>query len=252
MLAELIQKIVELADGARCSSFHTHDKLPHQVFLEDTDGKIEEFDVPPPPRRHELQGFNDILLVVKDEMSSKPEIFVDKQGLTVHLNRDLRREFVALSLVTTDQFDTLCRLRPPKALEPRQAIKMLRYELHGAETENIVQALSRVDFTRTSTGRSVTEHGKESLGRSVEDAVQQADTIPDRFTVHVPIWSNPGFVHHTASIECGVYLDLETQKVEIGVLADEINRALVRSTRAIVKELTFDLGEECPVFNGRP
>lgn len=246
MLAEFLNRIVALAIDANTARFVSHESLPDSVFLNKPDGSVEKVEVPPPTRNHELLGLQDIVAIVKDEViSASPEVWVSNTCVAIILNRLKRREVVTCGLAHTEQFTTLLDLLSPTQLQPRQAIKLLRFDLHGANTEGVVQALRRVDFLRTSEGKSSVEHGKESLGRSVEAAVQQADSIPDRFTMTVPIWL--GFPY-TATVACGCYLDLETERVELRVLADEIGRAVERA----VKELADGIVKlvDAPVFMG--
>ncbi len=249
MLAEFIEKLRDMAVRANAGRFYTHEKLPEVVRWESGDGQTtEHYDVPPPLRSHLLEGLADIVAVAEDKLvSALPELWVCGEMVDVVLNRNQRGERARCYLHATEQFETLTGLTTPRQFEPKAAIKLLRFDLHGADSEGLVQALTRVDFLRRSEGTSTVEHGKESLGRMVEAAVQQADSIPDRFTVTVPIWS--GFAT-TVSVHCGVYLDLETQRVELRVLADEIQRVTLLAVAGLAVYLESEL-DGIPVFKGR-
>lgn len=147
----------------------------------------------------------------------------------------------------------LCRAieAAPRTMHPRDAVKMLRLDLHGGKHEAVIQALSQVDFTRNSTGRSHVEHGRESLGKSVEASVQQADKVPKEFTVGVPVWTNNGFTRYSVLLTFGVFLDLDNQAVELRVLSDECQRVVNQSLLAVVADLRDSL-PNVPVFLGTP
>lgn len=178
----------------------------------------------------------------------------------VHVDgHDLR---VALVLAGTNVFfwldgrdKTMCTCveleKSPAKMQPKDAVKMLRLELHGGNVSHVIQALSRIDFSRTSAGKTDVAHGKESLGRSVEAAVQQADGVPETFTVAVPVWSAFGFDRYSVQVQFGLYLDLQAQKVELRVLGDEIERVVGLATHAVAADLREAL-PSVPVFMGEP
>jgi hypothetical protein len=251
MLAEAIKAVVDLGQKARQVEFHANEKLPNKVFIRSGDQLIEK-DSPAPLRAHKLLGFDDLVAAVKDaSIAPAPEVYVSGGRVCAFLDRAERRSMVAVELVESKRFQLVTKLQQPVAFEPREAIKMLRFDLHGGDVDGVIQSLRRVDFKRTSGGASSVEHGKESLGRSVEAVVQQADQIPDRFTLTVPIWSTPGFSRYSAKVEFGVYLDLDQQKVELRVLADEIDRVRNQFLAAAHGDLAEAL-PNVPIFLGTP
>lgn len=251
MLAEFFDRIVTLGRDSERVQFHTHESLPDRVYVQNG-SECVSVEIPPRARRPSVRSFADVVAMAQDgEIAPDPEIYVGSSGLSMLLDRSDRNESSTTELTRSKRLDAAAVLELPRQFEPRDAIKLLRFELHGANTDSVIQALSRVDFQRTSGGSSSVDHGKESLGRSVEASVQQADTIPDRFTIDVPVWSSPGFSHHMASIQCGVYLDLVTQKVELRVLSDEIERVINLALDKVVAELRTAL-PDVPVFRGHP
>jgi len=252
MLAEFFDRIVGLAKGAHQVEFKTHDELPRQVFVRHGD-KLEVHEAPPPFRKHHLVGYDDLVAALKDsDIAPAPEVYIIGNEIEVLLDRSSRVERVKVALNWSKRFLKCQEIeKTPRAMTPKDAVKMLRFELHGGNVEHVIQALSRIDFTRNSAGKSHVEHGRETLGRSVEAAVQQADAVPKDFTVAVPIWTNPGFHVHGANIEFGVFLDLEAQMVELRVMSDECLRVSNLAVGAVISRLQESL-PNVPVFHGNP
>ena len=118
-----------------------------------------------------------------------------------YLDREDRRERVNVELKESSRFELVQQLQKPRGMQPREAVKLLRLDLHGGNVGHVIQALSRIDFTRTSAGKTDVAHGRESLGRSVEAVVQQADTVPERFTLAVQPWTTAGFSRYGMQVE---------------------------------------------------
>lgn len=252
MLAEFVASIVGLAKKSNQVEFHTHEELPAKVFVRSGDS-VECHDAPPAFRNHYLEGFDDLVAVLRDKaMAPRPEVYVSGGRIVALLDRSVRRDRVSVNLAESQRFRRCSDLQAkPERFQPRDLVKMLRLEFHGGNHGHVIQALSRIDFTRTSAGRTAVEHGRESLGRSVEAAVQQADQVPPQFTVGMPIWTNQGFTRYGAIVEFGVHLDLEAQVVELRVLSDEVNRVRNQALAAVVADLQEKL-EGTPVFMGTP
>lgn len=251
MLAEFLDKVRELASRGDSVQIATHDHLPEQVFVRHGD-ELKIHDVKPPRRHHTLCGYEDITKAVNDPMCVGGEIFHDSSGVTVHLDRNDRRDHLHLGLEKSERFQKLESMRGGGKGSVRDVIRTLRFDLHGTGIESVIQALSKVDFTRKSDGGASVSHGRESLGQAVEAAVQQAESIPQTFVVHCSVYSNPGFVGLTAvEVICGIYLDLQNEQIEIRVLADELSAAENAAQTAIGAKLAADL-PQTPVFHGAP
>lgn len=251
MLAEFIKELVGLGRETVKVAFLGDDSVPRKMWVQHG-AELKEVDVPPPLRAHQLGGLDDLVAALKDTaIAPAPEVYVSPGQVHAFLNRADRRESVAVKLVETKRFQMVTALQQPRSMQPKDAVKMLKLELHGGNIAHVIQALSRVEFIRTGTGRTNVEHGKESLGRSVEAMVQQAKDVPEQFTLAVPVWSTSGFSRFSVNVEFGLYLDLEAQTVELRVLADEIERVRNLALAAAVGELSARL-EGVPIFLGTP
>lgn len=251
MLAEAIQALVELTRRGDQANVQKVDELPRKVFIHQ--GNLTtEFDVPPPERRHDVVGFDDVVSMASDdEISTSPEVYYCSREIKILADRADRRESSTLLFNASARWEKLGKLSMPMSMSPSEAVKMLRFDLHGTGVEAVIQGLSRIDFTRTSGGKSHVDHGKESLGKSVEAAVQQADKVPESFNVNLCPVTNPGFQSIKVDVRCGVYIDLQQERVEIRVLADELDAASNAFTATVGEMLRAAL-PDVPIFHGTP
>lgn len=252
MLSEALQYLVGLGQQARAVEVIKVGAFPDHVFVR-VGSELQKLDAPPDRRNHHVGGMADFIEGVQSmaRQESAAQVFVSEKEIVALLDANDRRDRITLSLQTTTRFARARLLEAqPYSFEPRAAVKFLRLEMHSANVEPIIQSLRRLDFQRTSSGRSAVEHGRESLGKSVEAVVQQAGDIPESFSIIVPIWSNQG-AQKQATIDVGVFLDLEAQKVELRVLADEIARVLVQGTNALAADLREALPQS-QVYVGTP
>lgn len=253
MLAELVASLVGLGRDTTEVTFHQHNECPAKLWVRHGT-ELRQIDAPAPLRGHGLLGYDDLVAALKDSLiAPAPEVYIAGTSVVAFLDRNERRSRVSITLQESARLK-LCREleAKPRRMQPRDAVKMLRLDLHGGRHEQVIQALSRVDFTRTGAGKSHVEHGRESLGRSVEAAVQQADNIPKDFVVGVPVWTNSGFARYAVNIEFGLFLDLDEQCVELRVLSDECQRVVNATMVSLAADLRESLDGNVPVFLGTP
>lgn len=252
MLAEGFQRIADFAQAAHRLEVVTVPDL--RKVLVRTGEDVEDFDLPPVPRGGELLGVDDLVAAATDgDFAKAPEVYHDTTAVRLVVDRGDRHEVVTMSLMPSKRFLLLESLAAEgKTRSPRELIRMLRFDLPVSGATPLMNALRRVDFSRSSAGYAQTEHGKESLGRSVEAAVQQADQVPQTFVATVPVYQNPGLVGITSvDVELGVHIDLDEQAILVKPLADELCLALQRAQQAIGVLFRQRL-PNVPVFYGRP
>lgn len=251
MLAEFVNRLVFLANRAQQPEVITSEALPELALVREGD-RFTQLPIPPKRRSMTLVGLDDLIAAVKDPVLARaPEIHHGSGKVVVLFDRADRRDRATIELRESERFTAVRQMHGRGlAMKPRDAVKFLRFDLPRTAS-TVVQALARIDFTRKSSGASTTAHGKETLGRSVEAAVQQADQVPEQFFASVPVYSNPGFREFEASIEIGIYLDVESEVVTFRVLADELDKALNAAQSFIDKELAEQL-PDVPRFHGSP
>ena len=250
MLAGFIHAIGELFRDANSIQIK-NDKNTGKIFVRQGDD-FEVFDRPELDRSGLLLGLDDLIVAALDgDLVINPEVFHNDDKIVLILDRADGHERMTMPLSTTNRFEKLINMQGGgNQIAPRSLIRMLRFDLSGTCIYHVIAGLRKLDFTRKSDGSSVTEHGRESLGKNVEAAVQQAAAIPEEFNITVPLYSNAGLRDlSTATIAMGIHIDVFEQTIELSPLADEIERARVAVQRAIGEHLRSKMSD-IPVFNG--
>lgn len=251
MLAELVRELRALAKTADGLEILKVPEVPESLFVRRGD-TFDVIDVPPRRRDHHLEGLSDVISAVKDAaIASAPEVYHCAEGIVVLLDRADRRSTVYLRTRPSERFEALQRLRTAEPMTPRDAIRLLRYELHGSGVDALVSALRRADFTRKGTRTASVDHAKESIGSRIEAEVQGLDKLPEDFAVSTPIYTNPGLRQFVVDVRCGITIDFASERVEIRTLADELQRALDFVQESISDALREAL-PNVPIFHGKP
>lgn len=251
MLSDAIQKIVGLGQAARSIEVIHHPSLPDTVLVRHGD-QLERVQVPPPARKPTLAGVNDLVSMLSTgSIATAPEVYVGPAGVVAFLDSYARDEVATLPLTESARFK-LCQdiEKQPRLFAPRDLVRFLRQTLWGGANNHLIQTLSRIDFTRTSTGKTDVRHGRETLGRTVEAVVQQADDVPESFVAQIPIWTTPGALY-TRAIEFGIYLDVEKSAIELSVRSDSCSEARNGALISLRDTLQEAL-KGVPVFMGAP
>lgn len=251
MLSDLVKTLVALGRETRATTTLPVPGTTAEVWVIGPDGNRELVSVPPPPQHPKMADLDSF--INRTKMEDRPQVFISSNSLVAHLDKLDRRECVEMQLTESARF-SLCRglMRNPRTASPRDMVKFLRLELAGGGHDHMIQSLSKIDFIRKGSGKSVIGHGSESLGKTVEAIVQQAEEIPSVFKVGVPIWTNPGMASYLAYLELGVHLDAQAETVEIRVLPDEVDKAMGFALAALATDIVSLLGPEIPVYIGKP
>lgn len=252
MLADFVKSLQGLTEQAQGVTITKDPAMPGKALVR-AGSKFEWVDLPPAERKHSVVGVDDFVEALEDKViAPMPEVYIGSDQVFAYLDRNNRRASVSLPLPYSSRFSVLKRMDTQAlSLTPSEAVKFIRFEFQDVGADALLGALGRIDFTRKGTGASTTAHGKESLGRSVEVAVQQADQVPDRFTAKVALYNVTGLRSVVVEVECGVYLDVQNERVVLRPLADEVATALLTAQAAVLEILQGRL-LDVPVFRGTP
>lgn len=213
-------------------------------------GEREAISLPPPLRAMTATSIDDLVRMCRDQaIAPKPEILVGTERVVVFLNREDRIETAVLTLAYSQRFRTLSGFKSDNAYTAEKLRKLLRFELHGPSTEALVKALEKVDFSRTGSDAQRNEHGKESVGRSIEAQVKGIENFPETFTVSTPVFSNLGLLHLQPDVVCGIHISPQEQAFYVAPLADEIEKAKRLAWEGVSAVLVEQL-PDVPIFCG--
>lgn len=256
MLAEFYKELHRHASAQAKLEIVTIPGDPRRVYVTQN-GQKEVRELPPPIVEDTIHSFVDFIDEVNrcaDAASgSPPAVYHDDKRLVVLRDSTDRRDGSTLPLQTSERWAAVLDLAKGFSGTQKEAIHFLRFGLGLERTDPTLVGIRKLDFVRNSTGKNVAEHGRESLGRSVEMSVQQADQIPDQFDVSVTPVTNRGLESLQVVVRVGVVLDLEGQRVIFRALPDEIPRARNAWVNGIGSLLKEELsGSSAFVIHGSP
>lgn len=125
-------------------------------------------------------------------------------------------------------------------------VEYLRDEVDAA-MPGLLANLRKLRFTNNSEGTGDVQHGRASMGKSVEMAVSGAEPLPETVILRVKRWAD---LDHVIEVECLLRLDPVGGKLALKPLADELQEAENKAHDWLHGQLTDAV--ECPVYYGSP
>lgn len=147
------------------------------------------------------------------------------QLVRVDPDTDLIVGQLRMELCTTALFSQLADVQ---SMDPKTAVRWLR--LAACAPQGVIDAMRRVDFTRRSDGSHTNDRQKESLGRSVEAAVQGRDDIPEDMELSVQVWEG---IDVFVSLRVLIDFDLQNQTILFAVRDRDYSAAHLWAKRAL-------------------
>lgn len=252
MLSEALDKVFALVKAAQTPTVLRVPGKHRTVFLQQgrdvTEVKLDE-----PLRGGSLRSVDDFAAALLDKTIAKdPEVYVDDQGAVAFVDRNDRREVLRFPFVISKQWQAAASLEGGRLMKAKEAISFLRFQFpESTSTGAVIDGLRRVDFTRNGSSSTNTQHGKESLGRSVEAAVQQADKIPEEFSVEVAPLLSRGLRSISVRIRLGIVIDFESEAFMFRPMADQLEAARESFGFQALETIRAAL-PDIPVFEGSP
>lgn len=249
MLSEFVQTIAKLGVEAQAVSVHTVPGVQHSSWLRKPDGSLERIEHDAPDRKAKLHALADVVAYLTETpIAQAPEVYHSEAGIVAFLDRNAREERMTVDFRPSARSVSLNSLTGSRCFTPKEAVRFLRLELGVSATT--LAAFRRIDFTRKSTGINDVQHGRETLGKSVESAVQKADQLPESFVVNAQMFTNPGF-DDEVKVSIDVDVNFEDEEVVLTVSPDALQDAMNATQTKIGNVLRAGLGP-IGVFRGAP
>lgn len=250
MLAEFLQKIVDLTHGARQTKITTIPGIDDQVLVDHTDGSHSAISIPPPRRAHSMASMESfIALITNKTIAMGSEVHATFSAAVAWLDSE-RRDTAKLMLPVSARF-AAAKAMDGKPMTISDAIKYLRTKIDRPELLPMIESLRTVDFKRVSTGQSVTGHGTESLGRRVEAAIGGTSEIPKEIEFTVPALEVSDLRHIEVTLTFLVVLDPQKETIEFCARPDTIANAHYWARDRVVDTIRQRVeGQDIPVFAG--
>lgn len=227
-------------------------QLNHETAYVSQGGLREMVSIPPSPRDNTVYDLGSLIAAANhysDRTTNETAVFVNQDRIKVVLDDSAHRvNVVTMPLKFHDQLEVVSGL-DRRQLAPKEAVRLFRVDLAYSVAPAIVSMFRQVDFDRAEKQSKGTQHGRDTLGKSVEVAVQNVDKFPEDIVLMVPIYSSPG-IDERRPIECALEILPEVGKFAIIPKCGQVQSAMNDATKAIIATLEEQLPEDVPVFYG--
>lgn len=260
MLAELFEKLKEVADLQQAHVVPGTPEPKHVYRIERRDGTIEICNAAPQPRDHKAL---DLTAVVEHaKLYSDSCIWYSRSGVVAILNNSdsedegtPRLDRVSLTLSFSPQILKLLELeRNRKPLTQKELVSLIRTTFADCCPVELRPAISELKFKSTAEGASKLTHGTTSVGKLITAEVKgggSIEQIPETFTLNVPIFAS-GFPS-LQKIEVILEIDAQEEKFYLTPKPLDIEDAISRAEEEIHDELTEQMEKDAkPIYYGTP
>lgn len=219
----------------------------------DQGGTLTKIDIEPKPRESKVDSVDDLCAAANSY--GKPEAFsvwLSPSAVVLIADDDDRRDRVTLPLRESTQWKAIKKLAADPTLDQSGLIRLLRQDLPGiGGRAELLSSVRSIKFRSSAEGSSNIQHGNESMGRVIENAVTGANTIPEQVNCILPLYDNQG----ERGEEFSVLLDLEIvaadQEFRLRPLPDSVEGAQNAALEGIRNSITEQL-EGVRIFYGTP
>jgi len=243
---ELIQKTAVGAAGVTVVEIPGDSR---NVLLSGPDGYAKH-ELPPSDRNHTVASL-DALIAAAKRYGQAGTLWHGTNSVVLLVDDGDRRDRVTLPLQQSEHFARIGALGRP--LDQRAIIRLLRVDLSGAVSPDLVTQFRKLDFKRRNDGSSVVNHGKESLGRAVEAEVMGVSELPERIFAAIQVYRTPG-VEWSQQIALILDVNPTTEEFFLCPEPDALHRAVAEVQARIGESLVKAVGQEGgpSVFYGQP
>lgn len=233
MLSDAINTLATL--GTKANGIEVHD-LDFRRKLIRTGDRYEQFRVSPPVRSYTVLDFNSFVSVVRAvAIDTQAIVFVNADGAYCYFDELERSDHVRLPFVRSRAYDAMLALGEKR--DQRTVITMLREQLANCIDPGFLSIVRRLDFKRRNDGANNLQHGRESLGKSVEQVVQsEQGEIPEYITASFPLWNVRGFAS-TVTVGYAVSIDIAVEQLSLKPVGEQLVNAIAEATELFAVSL---------------
>ena len=260
MLAELFEKLKEVADLQQAHVVPGTPEPKHVYRIERRDGTIEACNAAPQPRDHKALDLTAIVAHAK--LYPESCIWYSRSGVVAILNNadsedegTPRLDRVTLNLSFSPQIMKLLELeRNRKPLTQKELVSLIRTTFAGCCPAELRPAISELRFKATAEGGSKLTHGTSSVGKLITAEVKgggSIEQIPETFTLNVPIFAS-GF-ESLQKVEVILEIDAQEERFYLTPHPLGVETAIANAESEICSELTEMMGKDAkPIYYGTP
>ncbi len=255
MLAEMISKIAELTLGG--VDFKSH-PLPggREVLVRQPDGTVIRETVPAHDRKYQMGDIESFCQLLDEADQAVVFVTPTQPGkpvvVTAFYDESERRDFVDWTIAPSAALVALLSLGTWN--KQKHVVELIRDRLFESVPTGLLSQLRSIDFSRRNDGSRTIEHGRESLGRSVEMAVQSKQgELPEVFEVSLPWYSTSPVSEAWYRLSVTLDLDAANESIRLVIRGDGLdvaNQQALKMVRQFVDEQLNSGGGAIPVVIG--
>lgn len=176
-----------------------------------------------------------------------PALYYNEESLTLRFDESIR-DNAACQLKHSPQFLALRDVASQKPFRQRDFVRFLRIDLFGcfSAESSLLPLVRNLKWTNSAEGGGNIQHGKESMGRSIEARVSGESTIPEEVTLFVPVYEN---FRNIQPVQCAIEILTDEQAFRLTPYPMSLSNAVEETVEAIGL-LFADCG--VPAYHGRP
>lgn len=251
MIREALENIEQLAVKATKAEVIKLDNDRSRAFVLHN-GEIKTIELKPDPRSHTVFSLADFMAAVQ-RWGEDGTVWHDEKKCVLVVNDSDRWDRVVFPLLHSSQFTTLCQLEETeKRFMQREFVRLLRHELAGAVPDFILPRIRKIEATSNARQSGDVQHGRERGTREFQAELSNAEDIPEKFEVVVPVYQNLPEIHPKV-IRVNLEITLPPQPMDFQLLP--VPDACTNAERAAQMDLHALLVadfDDNQVFYGNP
>jgi hypothetical protein len=196
MIAEGIEKLRELCNKAwKPEIIRLPGDDPRRIYHTTPSGALEHIELGPPPRVLVVQTIEDFTSIVTGEhlhANDQMAVFYNESSARLVFHHQDGAEFAWIKFDSTDEFDFFAQQAESPGIEVDALATALKRRIRKCYRDAaLVNEVSSLNFMNRD-GQSVSvDRGKESMGRSIIQEVEEPANLPDPYqTFHVRRFAN--------------------------------------------------------------
>lgn len=258
VLRDFLNGVVALAASGMKPSLVNVPGMPDDIRVYHAPGKSELtlLTLPQPPKRHSVDNLASLIELARDNPGVVWYDFEQIQLVkSAEPNTPDRREGATLTFTPGRAFGVLEEMaeRGGTTFTQKDLIHFLRVQMGpycDGEALKLLAAAKNVKFRKQEDSEAIIEHGKASVGKSLQASLHNATNIPESITFLCDVYENPG-CGYTALVRVAVDVDAEKGTFKLCPFGGEISNAYLRAQDDMLKDLREALGPDYPILNGR-
>lgn len=245
MLAEFLKELVDLSNQTQRVKFHKLEGMPADVLCqENPDGTITWGSLEPEPANHKVLSLGAMVDVAVRAQAQNADdtpvsLWYSRSKVTAVLDPVGRRDVAVLDLSLSRPVLQLDNWESTEqSLGQERLVWLLRTTFKDSyEPKALLGMVESVNFSVNSGNASVIQHGKRSVGKSVESKIENREQLPEYVVFQIPIWAN-GPTQIMESVECAFEIDpSRSESFRIMPIPNEIENAIQRAELKISSQL---------------